>query len=91
MIGVFSIAMAASPFYYVCARHRAYRVSIGDYPRLSVFKQMEQIERTRKIINAVGRPIVTVADAIRYLDIRFAATWPGLTRSGILTYGFAAT
>jgi hypothetical protein len=66
--------MAAFPFFYVYARHRAYRLSIADYLRLSVLKQMQQIERTRKIVNAVGRPIVAVADVIRYLDIRFAAT-----------------
>ncbi len=38
---------------------------------------VEQIERAKEIINAVGRPIVTGAEAIRYLDIPYAATWPG--------------
>ena len=38
---------------------------------------LEQIKRAKEIINAVGRPIVSGADAIRYLDIPFAPTWPG--------------
>jgi hypothetical protein len=38
---------------------------------------VEQIERAKEIVDAVGRPVVTGAEAIRYLDIPFAATWPG--------------
>ncbi len=37
----------------------------------------EQIERAKEVINGVGRPIVTEAEAIRYLDIPYAATWSG--------------
>jgi 3-keto-5-aminohexanoate cleavage enzyme len=38
---------------------------------------LEQLARAKEIINAVGRPIVSGADAIRYLDIPYARTWPG--------------
>ena len=35
---------------------------------------VEQIKRAKEIIDAVGRPVVTGAEAIKYLDIPFAAT-----------------
>lgn len=35
-------------------------------------RDVEQIERAKETINAVGRPVVTGAEAIRYLDIPFA-------------------
>jgi hypothetical protein len=34
------------------------------------------LKRAKEIINAVGRPVVTGAEAIEYLDIPFAATRP---------------
>jgi uncharacterized protein (DUF849 family) len=34
---------------------------------------LEQLERAKELINAVGRPIVTGAEAVKYLDIPFAA------------------
>jgi len=37
---------------------------------------LEQMERAKELINKVGRPIVTGAEAIKYLDIPFAATRP---------------
>jgi len=37
---------------------------------------LEQMERAKKLINKVGRPIVTGAEAIKYLDIPFKATRP---------------
>ena len=37
---------------------------------------LEQLERAKELINKVGRPIVTGADAIEYLDIPFPATRP---------------
>jgi uncharacterized protein (DUF849 family) len=37
---------------------------------------MEQLKRAKELINKVGRPIVTGAEAIKYLDIPFAATRP---------------
>ena len=37
---------------------------------------LEQMERARELINHVGRPIVSGIDAIKHLDIPFAATGP---------------
>ena len=37
---------------------------------------LEQMERAKEIIDAVGRPVVTGAEEIEYLDIPFAATRP---------------
>jgi uncharacterized protein (DUF849 family) len=37
---------------------------------------LEQVERAKELINKVGRPIVSGADAIEYLDIPFPATRP---------------
>ncbi len=37
---------------------------------------VEQMERAKELINKVGRPIVTGAEAIEYLDIPFPATRP---------------
>ncbi len=37
---------------------------------------VEQIEQAKKLIAEVGRPVVTGADAIEYLDISFPATRP---------------
>jgi len=53
----------------------SFRVGLEDWGTGP--SNLEQIERAKEIINAVGRPIVTGADAIRYLDIPYAPTWPG--------------
>jgi 3-keto-5-aminohexanoate cleavage enzyme len=56
-------------------RGGSFRVGLEDWA--SGPSNVDQIERAKEMINAVGRPIVTGADAIRYLDIPYAATWPG--------------
>jgi uncharacterized protein (DUF849 family) len=56
-------------------RGGSFRVGLEDWG--SGPSNVEQIERAKELINAVGRPIVTGADAIRYLDIPYAKTWPG--------------
>jgi 3-keto-5-aminohexanoate cleavage enzyme len=56
-------------------RGGSFRVGLEDWGTGP--SNVDQIERAKGIINAVGRPIVTGADAIRYLDIPFAATSPG--------------
>lgn len=38
---------------------------------------LDQIKRAKELIAAVGRPVVTGAEAIEYLDIAFPATRPG--------------
>ena len=55
-------------------RGGSFRVGIEDWPNGD--SNVDQIERAKEIISAVGRPIVTGADAIEYLDIPFAATRP---------------
>jgi 3-keto-5-aminohexanoate cleavage enzyme len=56
-------------------RGGSFRVGLEDWAAGP--GNVAQIERAKEMINAVGRPIVTGADAIRYLDIPYAATWPG--------------
>ena len=56
-------------------RGGSFRVGLEDWGTGP--SNVEQIERAKEIINAVGRPIVTGAEAIKYLDIPFAATRPG--------------
>jgi len=55
-------------------RGGSFRVGLEDWGTGP--SNVEQIERAKEIINAVGRPIVTGAEAIDYLDIPFAATRP---------------
>ena len=55
-------------------RGGSFRVGLEDWGTGP--SNLEQIERAKDVINAVGRPIVTGTDAIRYLDIPFAATLP---------------
>lgn len=55
-------------------RGGSFRVGLEDWGNGP--SNVEQIERAKEIINAVGRPIVTGADAIKYLDIPFAKTRP---------------
>lgn len=56
-------------------RGGSFRVGLEDWGTGP--SNVEQIERAKETIDAVDRPIVTGAEAIRYLDIPFAATWPG--------------
>jgi len=55
-------------------RGGSFRVGLEDWRTGP--SNVEQIERAKEIIDAVGRPIVTGAEAIEYLDIPFAATRP---------------
>jgi uncharacterized protein (DUF849 family) len=56
-------------------RGGSFRVGLEDWGTGP--SNLQQIERAKEIINAVGRPIVSGAEAIRYLNIPFAATPPG--------------
>ena len=56
-------------------RGGSFRVGIEDWPNGN--SNLEQIERAKEIIDSVGRPLVTGAEAINYLDIPYAATRPG--------------
>ncbi len=55
-------------------RGGSFRVGLEDWPNGT--SNVEQIKRAKEIINAVGRPVVTGAEAIKYLDIPFAVTLP---------------
>ena len=52
----------------------SFRVGIEDFP--TGLSNVEQIKRAKEIIDSVGRPVVTGAEAIEYLDIPYAATRP---------------
>ncbi len=53
-------------------RGGSFRVGIEDWANGN--SNVEQLKRAKEIINAVGRPIVTGADAIKYLDIPYDVT-----------------
>jgi 3-keto-5-aminohexanoate cleavage enzyme len=55
-------------------RGGSFRVGLEDWPNGT--SNVEQLKRAKEIIDAVGRPIVTGADAIKYLGIPFPATRP---------------
>ena len=55
-------------------RGGSFRVGLEDWSKGP--SNLDQIKRAKEIINAVGRPVVTGAEAIKYLDIPFAATRP---------------
>ncbi len=55
-------------------RGGSFRVGLEDWPNGT--SNVEQLKRAKEIINSVGRPIVTGAEAIKYLDIPFATTLP---------------
>jgi len=55
-------------------RGGSFRVGLEDWGTGP--SNLDQIQRAKELINAVGRPIVTGAEAIEYLDIPFAATRP---------------
>ena len=56
-------------------RGGSFRVGLEDWGKGP--GNLEQMDRARELINKVGRPIVSGADAIKYLDIPFPATQPG--------------
>ena len=53
-------------------RGGSFRVGLEDFTNGP--SNVDQIERAKEIINSVGRPIVTGAEAIKYLDIPYAKT-----------------
>jgi len=55
-------------------RGGSFRVGLEDWPNGT--SNVEQLKRAKEIINAVGRPVVTGAEAIKYLNIPFPATRP---------------
>ena len=55
-------------------RGGSFRVGLEDWAHGT--SNVEQIKRAKEIINSVGRPILTGVEAIKYLDIPFAATRP---------------
>jgi uncharacterized protein (DUF849 family) len=55
-------------------RGGSFRVGLEDWGTGP--SNVEQLERAKEMINKVGRPIVSGADAIKYLDIPFPATRP---------------
>jgi uncharacterized protein (DUF849 family) len=55
-------------------RGGSFRVGLEDWPNGT--SNVEQIKRAKEIINSVGRKVVTGAEAIKYLDIPYAATRP---------------
>ena len=55
-------------------RGGSFRVGLEDWGNGP--SNLEQIKRAKELINKVGRPIVSGAEAIKYLDIPFPATRP---------------
>jgi uncharacterized protein (DUF849 family) len=53
-------------------RGGSFRVGLEDWPNGT--SNVEQLKRAREIIDSVGRPVVTGAEAIEYLGIPFPAT-----------------
>jgi uncharacterized protein (DUF849 family) len=53
-------------------RGGSFRVGLEDW--WTGPSNLEQMQRAKELINKVGRPIVTGADAIKYLDIPFPTT-----------------
>ena len=52
----------------------SFRVGLEDWAKGP--SNLEQMQMAKELINKVGRPIVNGAEAIKYLDIPFAATRP---------------
>jgi uncharacterized protein (DUF849 family) len=52
----------------------SFRVGLEDWGTGP--SNVEQMKRAKELINEVGRPIVTGAEAIKYLDIPFPSTRP---------------
>jgi uncharacterized protein (DUF849 family) len=55
-------------------RGGSFRVGLEDWPNGT--SNVEQLKRAKEIISAVGRKVVTGSEAIKYIDIPFAATQP---------------
>ena len=55
-------------------RGGSFRVGLEDWAKGT--SNVDQLKRAKEIIANVGRPVVTGAEAIRHLDIPFAATRP---------------
>ena len=55
-------------------RGGSFRVGLEDWGKGP--SNLEQLERAKEMINKVGRPIASGADAIKYLDVPFPATRP---------------
>jgi uncharacterized protein (DUF849 family) len=55
-------------------RGGSFRVGLEDW--MNGPSNVDQIKRAKEMINAVGRRVVTGTEAIKYLDIPFAATRP---------------
>jgi uncharacterized protein (DUF849 family) len=55
-------------------RGGSFRVGVEDW--MTGPSNVEQMERAKELINHVGRPIASGAEAINYLDIPFPATRP---------------
>ena len=53
-------------------RGGSFRVGLEDWPNGT--SNVEQLKRAKEIINAVGRSVLTGAEAIKYLDIPYALT-----------------
>jgi 3-keto-5-aminohexanoate cleavage enzyme len=55
-------------------RGGSFRVGLEDWPNGT--SNVEQLKRAKEMISAVGRSVVTGAEAIKYLDIPYARTRP---------------
>ena len=55
-------------------RGGSFRVGLEDWPKGT--SNVEQLKRAQEIINAVGRPLVSGAKAIKFLDIPYAVERP---------------
>lgn len=55
-------------------RGGSFRVGLEDW--WTGPSNLDQMKRAKELINKVGRPIVTGAEAVKYLDIPFPATRP---------------
>jgi uncharacterized protein (DUF849 family) len=74
-IGVIGNDVMATPLAQMALeRGGSFRIGLEDWGKGP--SNVEQLERAKEMINKVGRPVVTGADAIKYLDIPFAATRP---------------
>jgi len=74
-IGVIGNDVMATPLAQMALeRGGSFRIGLEDWGKGP--SNVEQLKRAKEMINKVGRPVVTGADAIKYLDIPFPATRP---------------
>ena len=74
-VGLIANDIMATPLAQMALeRGGSFRVGLEDWGKGP--SNVEQMERARELINKVGRPIVSGAEAIEYLDIPFPATRP---------------